>query len=71
MPAVEGLVWELCIAIWDKEQSLLFIHGSTNAGAYRHSLGPCGNDVELIQAPEVFRAFGGINRLMLTNVGFG
>jgi len=70
VPAVEGLVWELCIAIWDKEQSLLFIHGSTNTGAYSpFARALCGNDVELIQAPEVFRAFGGINRLMLTNVG--
>lgn len=70
VPAVEGLVWELCIAIWDKEQSLLFIHGSTNTGMYSSfARALCGDDVELIQAPEVFRVFAGINRLMLMNVG--
>lgn len=70
VPAVDGLVWELCIAIWDKEQSLLFIHGSTNTGMYSSfARALCGHDVELIQAPEVFRVFAGINRLMLMNVG--
>lgn len=70
MPAVEGQVWELCIAIWDKDQSLLYIHGSTNSGAYSDfAKALCGADVDLIKAPEVFRAFAGINRLMLMNVG--
>jgi len=70
VPAVEGLVWELCIAVWDKDQSLLFIHGSTNTGAYApFARALCGEDVELIQAPEIFRVFAGINRLMLMNVG--
>lgn len=70
MPIVEGLVWELCIAIWDKEQSLLYIHGSTNSGTYLDfARALCGEDVELIKAPEVFRVFAGINRLMLMNIG--
>jgi len=70
VPAVEGLVWELCIAVWDRDQSLLFIHGSTNTGNYApFARALCGDDVELIQAPGVFRAFAGINRLMLMNVG--
>lgn len=70
VPAVEGLVWELCIAVWDKNQSLLFVHGSTNTGNYAaFARALCGDDVELIQAPAVFRAFAGINRLMLMNVG--
>ncbi len=70
VPAVEGLVWELCIAVWDKEQSLLFVHGSTNTGNYASfARALCGDDVELIQAPAVFRALAGINRLMLMNVG--
>ena len=70
VPAVEGLVWELCIAVWDKDKALLFIHGSTNTGNYASfARALCGDDVELIQAPDVFRVFAGINRLMLMNVG--
>ncbi|WP_353506069.1 DEAD/DEAH box helicase [Variovorax fucosicus] len=70
VPAVEGLVWELCIAVWDKGQSLLFVHGSTNTGNYApFARALCGADVELIQSPAVFRALAGINRLMLMNVG--
>ncbi|HNN43731.1 MAG TPA: DEAD/DEAH box helicase family protein [Nitrospira sp.] len=70
VPAVEGLVWELCIAVWDRDQSLLFVHGSTNTGNYApFARALCGADVELIQSPAVFRALAGINRLMLMNVG--
>lgn len=70
VPAVEGLVWELCIAIWDEQQSLLYIHGSTNTGTYSDfARALCGEDVELIKAPHVFRVLAKINRLMLMNVG--
>lgn len=67
---VDGLAWELCIAIWDQEKALLYIHGSANNGNYSDlAKALCGDNVELIRAPDVFRVFGGINRLMLTNVG--
>lgn len=67
---VESIVWELCIAVWDQQRSLLYIHGSTNAGTYiDFAKALCGEDVTLIKAPEVFRVLAGINRLMLTNVG--
>jgi superfamily II DNA or RNA helicase len=67
---VDGIVWELCIAIWDREKSLLYVHGSANNGNYADfAKALCGDDVELIKAPEVFRVFAGINRLLLTNVG--
>ncbi len=70
MATVEGIVWELCIALWDTDKSLLYIHGSANNGNYAEfAKALCGDDVELIKAPEVFRVFSGINRLMLTNVG--
>jgi hypothetical protein len=68
--SVESTVWELCIAVWDQARALLYIHGSTNNGNYNDfARALCGNDVSLVTAPEVFRVFGGINRLMLTNVG--
>lgn len=67
---VDGVAWELCIAIWDHEKALLYVHGSANDGNYSDfAKALCGEDVELIKAPEVFRVFSGINRLMLTNVG--
>jgi superfamily II DNA or RNA helicase len=67
---VDGLAWELCIAIWDQEKSLLYIHGSTNNGNYSDfAKALCGANAELVKAPDVFRVFGGINRLMLSNVG--
>ena len=67
---VDGIAWELCIAIWDQERALLYIHGSANNGNYSDlAKALCGDTVELIKAPDVFRVFSGINRLMLTNVG--
>lgn len=67
---VDSVIWELCIAIWDSEKALLYIHGSANNGTYSDfAKALCGDDVELIKAPNVFRVFSGINRLMLTNVG--
>lgn len=67
---VDGVAWELCIAIWDQEKALLYIHGSANNGNYSDlAKALCGDNVELVRAPDVFRVFGGLNRLMLTNVG--
>lgn len=67
---VDGVAWELCIAIWDQSKALLYIHGSANNGNYADfAKALCGDDVELIKSPDVFRVFAGINRLMLTNVG--
>lgn len=67
---VDSVAWELCIAIWDQDKALLYIHGSANNGNYSDfAKALCGDNVELIRAPEVFRVFSGINRLMLTNVG--
>lgn len=67
---VDGVSWELCIAIWDADKALLYIHGSANNGNYSDfAKALCGDNVELIKAPDVFRVLAGINRLMLTNVG--
>ena len=62
--------WELFILVWDRQNALLFIHGSSNSGEYRDfAKAVCGDDVALIVDPEVYRTFHGINRLLLTNVG--
>lgn len=62
--------WELFIAIWDQEQNLLFINGSSNTGYYKDlAKAIAGDDVELIRGAPIFRCFDGINRLRLQNVG--
>ena len=62
--------WELFIAIWDKEQNLLFINGSSNTGYYKDlAKAIAGDDVELIRGAPIFRCFDGVNRLRLQNVG--
>lgn len=58
------------ILFWDEEQSLLFIHGSSNSGFYKDmAVAVAGDDVEQIKGPPVFRCFSGVNRLRLQNVG--
>lgn len=62
--------WELFVSVWDREKSLLFIHGSSNSSEFKDvakAIG--GRDVVLIADPQVYRVLHGINRLLLTNVG--
>ena len=62
--------WELYVIFWWKERNLLFINGSTNAGEFKTlAQSVAGQDVDLIRGQQVFRAFAGINRLRLNNVG--
>lgn len=62
--------WELLIAIWDTSLQLLFIHGSGISGEYKELAKVlCGNDVKLVVAPDVFRSFHGVTRLVMNNVG--
>ncbi|XYJ92670.1 DEAD/DEAH box helicase family protein (plasmid) [Cupriavidus necator] len=68
--AVKDWEWELLVAIWDKQKDLLYIHGSSKSGEYRTmAKALCGEDVELIQDPELYRCFHGVKRLLLTNLG--
>lgn len=62
--------WDLYIVTWSPEQNLLFIHGSSNTGEYKAlAKTVAGEEASLINGNEVFRSFGGINRLRLQNVG--
>ena len=62
--------WELYIVIWSPEQNLLFINSSTNTGEYKAlAQAIAGEGATLINGQNVFRAFSGINRLRLQNVG--
>jgi hypothetical protein len=62
--------WELYVVIWSPEQELLFINSSSNAGVYRElAQVVAGEAATLVNGQEVFRAFSGISRLRLQNVG--
>lgn len=68
--AVQDWQWELLVAIWDKERELLYIHGSSKSGEYRTlAKALCGEDIELVRDPELYRCFHGVKRLLLTNLG--
>ena len=62
--------WELFVLHWDETQQLLFINSSGNGGYYRDlARAVTGENVELIVGGPIFRAFAGITRLKLHNVG--
>ena len=62
--------WQLYVAFWSQEQHLLFINGSTNAGEFKPlAEALAGDSASLMRGNEVFRAFAGIHRLRLQNVG--
>lgn len=68
--SIRELRWELFIAVWDINHELLYLHGSGINGEYREiAKALCGPDVQLVVAPEVFKCFEGVKRLILTNVG--
>jgi len=62
--------WDLYVVIWSREQSLLYINCSSNAGEYEKlAQSVAGDDVALIHGQDVFRSFAGVHRLRLQNVG--
>src|SRR4029077_12717203 len=62
--------WELYVVVWSPEQHLLFINSSSNAGEYRPLARAVGGaDATILNGQTVFRAFAGVNRLRLQNVG--
>ncbi|MES2356604.1 MAG: DEAD/DEAH box helicase family protein, partial [Pseudomonadota bacterium] len=68
--SVQETSWELFVAVWDREKELLYLHGSGISGEYKElAKALCGQDVQLVVAPNVFRCFHGVNRLVLNNVG--
>jgi hypothetical protein len=62
--------WELYVLYWSETQKVLFINSSANAGEYKSlACAVAGDDVALIKGQDVFRAFAGIKRMKLQNVG--
>jgi superfamily II DNA or RNA helicase len=67
---IYDILWSLYVIHWDTKNNLLFINSSENAGMY-HDLAEAiiGEDAELIDKINVFKAFYGIERVRLQNVG--
>jgi superfamily II DNA or RNA helicase len=63
-------VWHLYILYWDANRNVLFIHTSDkDSNLDNLAQAVAGDSATLIQGEEVFRAFAGLNRLMLMNLG--
>ena len=64
---------ELFAMYWDRQRSLLFINCSNNESSDRHherlAEAVAGDDVERIRGAPAFRVYGGVQRLVATNVG--
>jgi hypothetical protein len=68
--SIQETVWELLVAIWDRQRSLLYLHGSGLSAEYKElAKALCGPGVQLVVAPQIFRCFHGVKRLVLNNVG--
>lgn len=62
--------WQLYVLFWDRGQKLLFIHNSSNAGFFKDfAQAVCGDDIEAVKGPSIFRCLATVNRLRLNNVG--
>ncbi|EKD47500.1 MAG: hypothetical protein ACD_66C00031G0002, partial [uncultured bacterium] len=67
---VYQLVWDVIIVHWDTDNNLLFIHGSDKKPLYQKlAKAIIGDSAEIINEVNPFKAFAGINRVTLKNVG--
>ena len=67
---IYDILWSLYVIHWDTKNNLLFINASDNAGVYRDlAKAIIGENAQLIDKIDVFKAFHGIERVRLQNVG--
>jgi superfamily II DNA or RNA helicase len=67
---IYNIEWNLYIAYWETKNNLLFINASDNINQYRDlATAIIGDDAEIINKINTFKAFYGINRVRLQNVG--
>ncbi len=67
---IYDIVWTLYVIHWYTRNNLLFINASDNAGQYPElAKAIIGQDAEIINKLNVFKAFHGIERVRLQNVG--
>lgn len=62
--------FDLYVFFWDSGKNLLFINTSNNEASHEElAKAIAGDDAELIKGTTVFRAFSGLNRLLLQTLG--
>jgi hypothetical protein len=67
---IYDILWTLYVIHWDTKSNLLFINGSDNAGLYRElAEAIIGEQAEIINKINIFKAFYKIERVRLQNVG--
>ncbi|MEI6950368.1 DEAD/DEAH box helicase family protein [Paraflavisolibacter sp. H34] len=67
---IYDILWNLYVIHWDTKNNLLFINASDNAGMYSDlAKAIIGKDAEIINKINIFKAFHGIERVRLQNVG--
>lgn len=67
---IENVIWDLLIVIKDDENKLIYINGSDNNGIYAAlAEAIIGEKTSVIRHSDPFKAFYGINRIRLQNVG--
>jgi len=67
---IYDIIWTLYVIHWDTKSNLLFINASDNAGLYRElAVAIIGEEAEIINKINIFKAFYKIERVRLQNVG--
>lgn len=67
---IYDIIWSLYVIHWDTKNNLLFINASDNTGLYPElAKALIGEQAEIINKINIFKAFHGIERVRLQNVG--
>ena len=70
LPTLQQVSYDLIVMFYDRRHGLLFVHGSDTRKDYEVlAAAVLGGDATLFTGPDTFRVFGGLDRLIPTNVG--
>lgn len=70
LPTLRQVSYDLIVIFFDRRHGLLFVHGSDTRKDYEElATTVLGGDASLLTGPNTFRVFGGLDRLIPTNVG--
>ncbi|MDP2654353.1 MAG: DEAD/DEAH box helicase family protein [Candidatus Omnitrophota bacterium] len=68
---IKNLLFDLFIVHWNQELQLLFLHSSNYDAINTNALcrAVCGESVQLLSGPSVFRVYSNVERPMVSNLG--